>query len=218
MGERLSAERRVPYVRNSDHTGAMTYPPIPPSNQPPQPQQASPGWYPVAGGQRWWDGRQWGQFAPGAQQQVPTGPTAPQYAAPPQYEAPLSQSDANLWSALSHASFFILGIIGPALIRYIKGKIVYNTPAERYLRQQSTEALNFQITFMIVWAGGIILWIIGGMLMAVAFPPMAIVSFIIWPVLMLAYVGGLVYAIMGIMAGSKGQPFRYPVNYRFFRD
>src|SRR5947209_6814992 len=26
--------------------------------------QPPPGWYPVQGGQRWWDGRQWGQFAP----------------------------------------------------------------------------------------------------------------------------------------------------------
>ena len=35
---------------------------------PQEPQGAPAGWYPVDGGQRWWDGQQWGPVAP---------PTAP---------------------------------------------------------------------------------------------------------------------------------------------
>lgn len=192
----------------------MTNPPIPPSPQPPRPPQAgsgpagggaAPGWYPAGPGgqQRWWDGRQWGQLA---------GPVAP---AP----APLTVSDANLWAALSHACFFVLGIIGPAVIRATKGKIVTNSPQERFLRQQSTEALNFQISFLIAWLGGfIVLFMLAIGLGVVLAPLAAVIMVLMWLLLVAVWVGGLVYAIMAIMAGSKGEPYRYPICFRFIKD
>lgn len=124
-----------------------------------------------------------------------------------------------MWASLSHACFFVLAIIGPAIIRATKGKIVTGSPAERYLRQQSNEALNFQISFMIVWVGGIFLMIFGIMGMAFVAPPMAAIGgVVVWIVLIGAYVGGLVYAILAIVRCSSGQPWRYPINFRFFKD
>jgi len=132
---------------------------------------------------------------------------------------PLTPSDANLWAALSHASFFVIAIIGPAIIRATKGKIVTGSPAERYLREQSNQALNFQITFLIAWCAGMILMMFGVFAGAVVFAPLAAIAGVaLWVVLIVAYVGGLIYAILAIVATSKGQPWRYPVSYRFFRD
>jgi len=196
----------------------MTNPPIPPSPQPPRPPQTppgpgagqtgggtAPGWYPVGPGgqQRWWDGRQWGQVA---------GPVAPAL-------VPLTVSDANLWAALSHACFFVLGIIGPAIIRATKGKIVTGSPQERYLRRQSTEALNFQISFLIAWFGGFIVLFLLAIGLGIVLAPLAgVVMVLMWLLLLAIWVGGLVCAIQGIMAGSKGQPYRYPVTFRFLND
>lgn len=159
-----------------------------------------PGWYPTPphGQLRWWDGAQWGPFA-----------------APPP-PPPLTPSDAHLWAALSHACFFVLGMLGPFLIRETKGKIVTGSPQEWYLRNQATEALNFQISFMIVWLLGIFAWISGSMLLSVALPPVGfLIAICLWAGLLGCWIVGVVYAVLALTRTSGGRPWRYPITWRF---
>jgi uncharacterized Tic20 family protein len=51
---------------------------------------------------------------------------------------------------LSHVGMFILAVILPLIFRQTEGK------TNRYVRHHATESLNFQLTFLIVWIGGII--------------------------------------------------------------
>ena len=93
------------------------------------------GWYHDGTVLRWWDGERWGPAAPPAQ-------TSWQ---------PIDEVDqGKTLAVLSHVGMFILAIILPLIFRQTEGK------TNRYVRHHATEALNFQLTFLILWIGGII--------------------------------------------------------------
>lgn len=95
--------------------------------QPPSLGSPSPGWYPQADVQRYWDGMQWTQ-----------------------HTAPLARSSSsNTWAVMSHLP--VGGFIIPLLALLIEG------PKDEYVKYHSTEALNFHITTFIVGFGGIII-------------------------------------------------------------
>ncbi len=97
------------------------------SMQTPQQDNPPPGWYPQAGGQRYWDGMQWTQHV-----------------------APLAHpSGSNTWAVMSHLP--IGGFIIPLLALLIEG------PKDEFVKYHATEALNFHITTFIVGAGGIVI-------------------------------------------------------------
>lgn len=112
----------------------------------------------------------------------------------------LSQSDERTWGMLAHISAIVaaiigLSFIGPLIVMLVQG------PRSDFVRRQSVEALNFQITTYIA----------------------AIVSFILVFVLigfiLLAVVGigWLVLTIMAGMAANRGEDYRYPVNLRLVK-
>jgi len=69
-----------------------------------------------------------------------------------------------------------------------------------YLKEVTTEALNFSILYSIVQVAG---WIL---------------SFITFGLInLVAFVVALVFCIMATMAASKHQAYRYPVNTRFIK-
>ena len=156
-------------------------------------QQTTPGWYPdpQSGQLRWWDGTQWGQFAEGAQQpgQMQQAPVMPQAGA----------QDPRSTAALAHY-LGVLGFIGPLIIYAMNN----NPQADPFVKDQSTEALNFHLTVLIGW-------LIVSVLTVVTCGIGALLMFILWP-------AEIILSIMGGVAAGKGEWYRYPVNIRMLKS
>ena len=132
-------------------------------------------------------------YAPGAQ------------AAPAQ---PLSASDDKLWASLSHFG----GVIGP-----LPALLIFLILKDRgpFVRQESKEALNWQITFFIAWiALNIVVAILGAVLLFTnAFGLIGIFQFLPW----LLWIANVVLSIIGGVKVNGGQAYRYPVTFRFIK-
>jgi uncharacterized protein len=133
-----------------------------------------------------------------------TDPT-PAPAAAPQPAQPLSESDDKLWASLAHFGgvLFIL----PSLLIYL---ILKDRGPK--VRVEAKEALNWQITFLIVF----VVWQIIGAILTVPllFTPLAflpaLIGFLLWAL----------NAILSIVGGIKvngGGSYRYPVAFRFIK-
>lgn len=147
--------------------------------------QTQPGWYPDPGsGQlRWWDGQQWGQFQQAA-------------AAPAMMDASGIPANARSSAGLAHY-LGILGFIGPLII------MMTNSTNDPFVKDQSTEALNFHLTVLVGW-------LIVVALSIVTCGIGAILAFPLW-------IGEIIYSVIGGQAASKGQWYRYPVNIRMVK-
>lgn len=152
--------------------------------------QTQPGWYPDPGTQqlRWWDGKEWGQF------QQAGGAPAPM--------ATGSTSDPKNTAALAHylgAGLLLftcyLNFVGPLIIFSGQGK------TDPFVRDQAAEALNFQLTVLIGT-------IVSSLLMIV------IIGFVLLPIVL---IGGVVFGVMGGMAASRGEWYRYPFSIKFVK-
>jgi uncharacterized Tic20 family protein len=131
-----------------------------------------------------------------------TEPT-PQPAAAP--GAPLSASDDKLWASLAHFGgiLFIL----PSLIIFL----VLKDRGPR-TRVEAKEALNWQITFLIIW----IVWNIVAAILTVPllFTPLGflpgLITFLLW-------VGNVVLSILGGVKVQQGGSYRYPFALRLVK-
>ena len=94
---------------------------------------APPGWYGPDHGWRWWDGHAWGPLAP-----------------PPVAE----EESGTTMAILSHLGIVLGGFILPLVIYVTEGK------RNGFVRDHSREALNFQITFMILWIVAFLLFFV----------------------------------------------------------
>jgi uncharacterized Tic20 family protein len=101
-------------------------------------------------------------------------------------------SDPKTMAVLSHALCLVVGFIAPLVIYLTSGK---NDP---FVRHHSAESLNFSITVFI------------GSLICIA-TMCIIIGFILLPVLI---IGAYVFQIMGALAASRGEWWRYPINIR----
>jgi uncharacterized protein len=164
---------------------------------PPHPVLPPAGWYHDGTTVRWWDGTSWGPVAPpGSFESVPADPVR----------------DGSTLAVLCHIGQIVGAVVLALVIRLTEGK------RNEYVRHHSSEALNFQLTFLIIWIGGIFATI-GG---AVAFGDTADGDgspSILLPFLALLAVFGvaLVFAIIGAVSASRGQWWRYPISIRFVR-
>ncbi|MFN8051835.1 MAG: DUF4870 domain-containing protein [Acidimicrobiales bacterium] len=162
------------------------------------PPQFPPGWYPEGAHLRWWDGANWGPYAPA----TPTGP--------PQSE----EERGRTMAVVSHLGFIAGGFILPLVLYLIeKGKPDRN----RFVCHHACEALNFAITFMVVWIGGFVL-MFATLPFTVdtsdspAFPwPLAV----LFPLMMLSMLSTYVFGILAMVRANKGVWWRYPVSIRF---
>lgn len=185
-------------------------PPRPPeAPRPPEPPTfpvstgPEPGWYPdVAGVTRWWDGQTWGPAAPGQPVQQHPGPTV----------APRTEEQqGQLLSVLSWIGFFVMAVILP-LVVYLAER-----DKNRFTRWSSAEALNFQLTFLILWFGAFIP-LLGGMFVGAAVgdePPAWLLGlfaamFAIWFV-------GMGVSVYGAVQAGRGVWWRCPVAIPFLR-
>ncbi len=162
-------------------------PPPAPSYEPPPAPPAYPAAPPTYG------------TPPAAPPTYGTPPTAPPtgavpYAAPPgapsYATAPggVSPSDERMWAIFAHLGPFIIGFLAPLIIF-----LVYKDRSE-YIRDQSAEALNWQITLTIAAVVGFVLIIV-------------LVGFVI---LLAVSVAGIVFGILAAIAANRGERYRYP--------
>ncbi|RZS59050.1 hypothetical protein EV141_0267 [Microcella putealis] len=118
--------------------------------------------------------------------------------------AALSESEDRQWASFAHLG----GIIGllPSLIIYLVFK-----DRGSFTRQESKEALNFQITMAI---GQIAIFIINSVLTAVTF---GIWAFIGWILPLALWVLSLIWSIMGFSKAKDGVAYRYPIAIRLVK-
>jgi uncharacterized Tic20 family protein len=143
---------------------------------------APPGWYwDGIGNYRWWDGTQWGVVAP------PPDPV---------------ESGRTL-AIIVHFGALAGGFLLPLVVYLTEGK--KNT----YVKHHAAEALNFQITFMLIWVGCFVVFFVS----AVSDSSVAIA--VMFLVALPAFLGNYVLSILGAVRASQRRWWRYPVNIRF---
>lgn len=105
-----------------------------------------------------------------------------------------SKDDTNL-ALLAHILGIFTSFVGALVIWLVK------KDSSPYVGAQALEALNFQITIAIGWLVCMILTVIliGALLMPVIF------------------IVNLVFCILGAMAASKGESYRYPFAIRLLK-
>lgn len=158
-------------------------PPYP--GQPPFPQQPYPGQQPYTP-----QGQQ--PYAPQGQLPYPGPGYPPQPYGAPQ---PLSETDQRLWATLTPLSTLVVGFLGP-LVAYLLLK-----DRSQFLKESTTEALNFSITASLAAVVSSILFVL-------------VVGYVLLP---LVYVGAIVLCILAAIAGNKGEVYRYPLSWRLVK-
>ena len=108
---------------------------------------------------------------------------------------PLSDSDARMWAMLAQLSGIILSFVGPLIIMLVFG------PRSAFVKKESTEALNFQITCLIAYVIGFVLTFV------------FIGIFIVFAV----FVVSLIFMIMAAVKNNSGEEYRYPINIRMIK-
>jgi uncharacterized protein len=117
-------------------------------------------------------------------------------APPPAPSGSAPQEDRTI-GLLTHLSGIIAGFIVPLIIWLINK----DKPEKSWLTDQSKEALNFQITLLIVYVIGIILSVI---LIG------ALINLIAW-------IACIVFSIIAGLAANKGEAYRYPFALRLIK-
>jgi uncharacterized Tic20 family protein len=122
--------------------------------------------------------------------------TTPPPPPPPQAGAqPMSDSDARLWAMLGQLSGIILSFVGPLVIMLVFG------PRNAFVKKESTEALNFQITVII---GYIVSFVLTFVLIGI------FLFFVVW-------ILALIFMIIAALKNNQGIEYRYPINIRFVK-
>lgn len=207
-------------------TDPNAQPPVDPSQNPPQSPQAPQGPAsspPPYGGQQGQPGQPYpGQQPPAGQpgygQQPPAQPYGQQpygqqqygQVPPQQYPyqgqqtaaAPLTQAEDKQWASFAHFGGALGAFLGAGTAGWIAPLIIYLVYKDRgpFTRQESKEALNFQLTITIYVVG---LYILGTILALV------LIGFLLYP---LAWIVGILGVIFGIIGGVKvnnGEAYRY---------
>ena len=117
-------------------------------------------------------------------------------APPPQPSGDAPQEDRTI-ALITHLSGIIAGFIVPLIIWLINK----DKPEKSWLTDQSKEALNFQITLLIVYVVGVILSVI---LIG------ALINLIAW-------IACIVFSIIAGLAANKGEAYRYPFALRLIK-
>ena len=113
----------------------------------------------------------------------------------PPYMGPAPTSDDRTMAILAHVLGIITSFLGPLIIWLVK------KDTSPFVDDQGKEALNFQITLLIGYAVSAVATLICiGPILAIALSVVAIV-----------------FGILGAVAVSKGEAYRYPFNIRLIK-
>jgi len=122
--------------------------------------------------------------------------------------APLTAAEDKLWASLAHFG----GIVGilPSLIVFL----VFRERGER-TKQESREALNWQITFTIGW---IALSIIGAIISFVAYSARVyVVGDLVGYLPLIWWIVNAVLSVLGGVKVQSGGSYRYPLALRLVK-
>lgn len=178
---------------------------------------APAGWYAAETGfVRWWDGSRWGPPTPARLDRGLVPGAVPEREGATSAAAPAGRFDAADRTGgrgfapvlLPHAvpgdntkTLVILTHLGCVLGGFIMPLTVYLVEKRNpYVRHHAAEALNFQLTCLLV---------------AVVSIPLMLV-FVGFVTFLGAYVLSWVFGVMGAVKASQGQWWRYPLNLRLF--
>ncbi len=118
-----------------------------------------------------------------------------EYEATDSGESLSSSSEDRIWALLAHLSFFVLTLIGPLIIWLIKKD---DSP---FVEDQAKEALNFQLSVMLVTLGlGLLFWLV---------IPMFLIPIVA--------IGSLVFTVLAAVQAGQGIAYRYPLNIRMIK-
>jgi uncharacterized Tic20 family protein len=115
--------------------------------------------------------------------------------------------DERTWGGAAHwssliAAFVALAFLGPLLVFLVKGN---DSP---YVRQQSAESLNFQLSMLIYGVVGTIV----GIILAVVTLGLGLILLI--PLYAAFGIWWLVFTIIGSVKAANGEMYRYPLTIR----
>jgi uncharacterized Tic20 family protein len=121
---------------------------------------------------------------------------------------PLTPAEDKQWASFAHFGGVLLFV--PSLIIYLVFK-----DRGALTRQESKEALNFQITYMIAWiALSIVVSFTGAIFAIIGLWPLAQVLDLL-PFLL--YLGNAALSIVGGLRVNSGGSYRYPVALRLIK-
>ena len=136
----------------------------------------------------------------------PLEPQAPPAFAPPPFQQPLAlgpqaiTEDDRTMAMLCHLLSIFTGFLGPLVLWLVK------KDSSRFVDHHGKEALNFQLTFLLVSV------CLGGAAIVLMF---VFIGILLIPVLMILGVLALIAEIMATLAASRGEWHRYPCTIRF---
>lgn len=113
----------------------------------------------------------------------------------------MSESEERNWSLFSHLGM-VAGMViplGSILLPLIAWQV--NKDKSEFITDHAKEALNFQLTMLIIYIGCALLCII-------------LIGF---PLLFIAFVMDIVYSIKGAIKASNGEYYDYPFNFRIIK-
>ena len=113
----------------------------------------------------------------------------------PPAQQPLSDSDARMWAMIAQLSGIVVGFLGSLIIMLVLG------PRNSFVKSQSTEALNFQITIAIAYVVSIVLTLI------------VIGAFL----LIVVWIVNIVFCIIAGLKNNSGEEYRYPFTIRLVK-
>lgn len=114
---------------------------------------------------------------------------------PPTGQQPMSDSDARLWAMLGQLGGIILGFIGPLIVMLVFG------PRNAFVKKESTEALNFQITVLIGYLISFVLMLV-------------VVGIFLF---LAVWILSIIFCVIAAVKNNQGIEYRYPINIRFVK-
>jgi uncharacterized protein len=118
----------------------------------------------------------------------------------------LNPSEERTWAMLAHlggliAAFVALGFLGPLIVLLVQGE------KSAFVRRHAVEALNFQITLLILTVIGAVVSVI----------TLGFALLIVIPLGVVVAVVALVWIIQASIKANNGEDYRYPLNIRLVK-
>ena len=113
---------------------------------------------------------------------------------PVESEGSETTSDQRLYATLAHILGIVSGPIGALVIMLLKKE-------DAWVEKEAREAINFQITVLLVWlCGAILMLILVGILVIIA---VAVLN--------------VVFCVIAAAHVNEGNPYRYPISLRLIK-
>jgi uncharacterized protein len=175
-------------------------PPTPSGETPPSAAGPSAAGPPAAGPSTGWGGPPPSQ-PPSGWQAGPPQQYGQQYGQQPGSQ--LNPQEERTWAMLAHlsgliAAFLFVGFVGPLIVMLVQGN---KSP---FVRRHSVEALNFQLTLLLltIAAGIVVVFTLG------------LAAIVIVPIGLLVAVGALILIVLAAVKANNGEEYRYPLTLR----